>query len=50
MAKKQQSKPTETSLRGQDAKTGLFIPVNKARQRPNTTVVEKVPHPGKGRK
>ena len=44
-----QKKP-ETSLKGRDAKTGQFIPVKEARQRPNTTVVERVPLPGKGRK
>ncbi len=50
MPKKQQSKARETSPRGRDAKTGEFIPVSEARRRPNTTVVERVPHPGKGRK
>jgi hypothetical protein len=28
---------------GRDAKTGHFIPVKDARQRPNTTTVEHVP-------
>jgi hypothetical protein len=37
-----------TSLRGRDAKTGEFIPVKGARQRPNTTTVERVPKPGYG--
>ena len=46
MAKK---KP-ETSARGRDARTGEFIPVKKARERPNTATVERVPNPGKGRK
>lgn len=46
MARKE---PT-SSLRGRDAKTGHFIPVDEARKRPNTTVVEKVPLPGKGKK
>jgi hypothetical protein len=32
-----------------DAKTGEFIPVEKARQRPNTTTVETVPKRGKGK-
>jgi hypothetical protein len=50
MTKKQPPKPLETSLRGRDAKSGEFIPVKEARQRPNTTVVERVPLPGKGRK
>ncbi len=43
-------KGTQSSLRGRDAKTGQFIPVKEARQRPNTTVVERVPHSGKGKK
>jgi len=43
-------KKPETSLRGRDAKTGHFIPVKVARSRPNTTTVERVPFPGKGRK
>jgi hypothetical protein len=37
-----------TSLRGRDAKTGQFVPVPVARQRPNTTVVERVPKAGFG--
>lgn len=44
------NKKPETSLRGRDAKTGEFIPVKEARQRPNTTVVERVPLPGKRKK
>ena len=43
-------KSPETSLRGRDARTGTFIPVDQARQRPSTTTVERVPLPGKGRK
>ncbi len=43
-------KTPETSLKGRDARTGQFIPVKEARQRPSTTVVERVPLPGKGRK
>lgn len=50
MAKKQAPKAPETSLRGRDARTGEFIPVSEARRRPATTVVERVPLPGKGRK
>ena len=50
MTKKQPPKAPETSLRGRDAKTGEFIPVKEARQRPASTVVERVPLPGKGRK
>lgn len=45
MAKK---KEPQTSLRGREADTGRFIPVEEARRRPNTTVVERVPFPGKG--
>jgi len=44
------SKKPETSLKGRDAKTGQFIPVEKARRNPEKTVVERVPLPGKGRK
>jgi transcriptional regulator with XRE-family HTH domain len=43
-------KERETTLRGPDARTGQFINVKDARKRPNTTVVERVPLPGKGRK
>lgn len=39
---------SKTSLRGRDAKSGEFIPVREARQRPNTTTVERVPLPGRG--
>ncbi len=38
----------KTSLKGRDAKTGEFIPVEQARKRPATTVVERVPLPGRG--
>lgn len=41
---------SETSPRGRDAGTGRFIPIKEAERRPKTTVVERVPHPGKGRK
>lgn len=50
MSKSKPAKPPQSSLRGRDAKTGEFIPVKEARQRPNTTVVERVPLPGKGKK
>ena len=40
----------ETSLKGRSAKTGRFIPIPVARRYPRTTVVERVPLPGKGRK
>jgi len=42
------SKDRESTLKGRDASTGKFIPVEEARQRPSTTVVERVPLPGKG--
>lgn len=41
------SKERESTLKGRDARTGQFIPVKEARERPNTTVVERVPLPGK---
>lgn len=34
---------------GRDAKTGKLIPVEDARKRPNTTVVEHMPKRGKGK-
>ena len=46
MAKKNQT----STLKGRDARTGQFIPVEEARKRPNSTVVERVPLPGKGGK
>jgi hypothetical protein len=39
---------SKTTLKGRDSRTGQFIPVNEARQRPNTTTVERVPKPGRG--
>jgi hypothetical protein len=48
--KKPPPAPAETSLRGRDAKTGEFIPVEEARKHKDTAVVERVPLPGKGRK
>ncbi len=47
MPKKPQKSP-QTSLKGRDARNGQFIPVEEARRRPDTTVVERVPLPGKG--
>lgn len=44
------AKERETSLKGRDARNGQFIPVKEARERPNTTTVERVPLPGKGRR
>ena len=46
MSKKQR----ESILRGRDASDGRFIPVEKAREDPDHTVVERVPLPGKGKK
>jgi hypothetical protein len=39
---------SKTTLKGRDARTGQFIPVAEARQRPSTTTVERVPKPGYG--
>lgn len=33
---------------GRDAKTGRLITVKEAKSRPNTTVVERMPKPGRG--
>lgn len=33
---------------GRDARSGQFIPVEEAKRRPSTTVVERVPNPGYG--
>jgi hypothetical protein len=41
-------KSGKTTLKGRDASTGQFIPVSEARQRPSTTVIERVPKPGYG--
>jgi hypothetical protein len=38
----------DSTLKGRDARTGQFIPVKEARQRPTTTTVERVPKSGKG--
>ena len=42
------SKKPITHLKGRDARSGQFISVPAARQRPNTAVVERVPNPGYG--
>jgi len=42
------AKASKTSLRGRDASTGVFIPVDEARRRPATTTVERVPKRGQG--
>lgn len=41
-------KPPQTSLRGRDARTGLFKPVEDARRDKDGSVVERIPLPGKG--
>lgn len=38
----------DTTKKGRDASTGRFIPVEEARRRPGSAVVERVPKPGKG--
>jgi hypothetical protein len=42
------AKESRTVTRGRSAKTGKFVPVEKAREKPNTHVVERVPKPGYG--
>ena len=44
------SKKPETRLEGRNAETGRFESVEQARRHPSTSVVERVPLPGKGRK
>jgi len=43
-------KERESTLKGRDARTGLFIPVVTARKDPDHTTVERVPLPGKAKK
>lgn len=38
----------KTHLEGRNSQNGKFIPVAEARQRPNTSTVERVPNPGYG--
>lgn len=45
MSKKQ----PESTHKGRDAGSGKFIPVEEARRRRETAVVERVPLPGKGK-
>lgn len=40
----------ESTLKGRDARTGQFIPVDKARKDPDHTTVERVPLSGKAKK
>jgi hypothetical protein len=41
-------KASKTVVHGRNAKTGRFVSVEKARTRPSTHVVERVPKPGYG--
>jgi len=38
----------KTTNKGRSAETGRFVPVERARQYPDTHVVERVPKPGYG--
>ena len=42
------AKEPKTSPRGRDTRTGEFTTVEKARERPSTHVVDRVPKPGHG--
>lgn len=42
------SKGTKTFPLGRDSKTGHFIPVKEARDKPSTTTVERIPKSGHG--
>ena len=42
------SSGSRTSLRGRNAGSGRFTKVEKARNSPNTHIVERVPKPGHG--
>ncbi len=42
------AKGPKTSLRGRDARTGLFTTVRTAQKHPSTHVIERVPKPGYG--
>lgn len=42
------AKESKTVTHGRSAKTGKFVPVKKARDNPDTHVVERVPKPGYG--
>lgn len=44
------AKKPNTRQIGRDAGTGRFIPVREAKQRPKTTVVERIPNPKKPKK
>jgi len=40
----------KTTLRGRDAATGQFIPVEEARKKKKTAIVQRIRLPGKKRK
>ena len=42
------SKKPESRLGGRDARSGQFIPIEEARRKPDTSVVERIPLPGHG--
>ncbi len=42
------SKARKTRKQGRDARTGRFISIKEAEERPSTTVIESVPLPGRG--
>jgi len=42
------AKKSRTTTRGRDARTGKFTTVEKAKNHPNTHIVERVPKPGYG--
>jgi hypothetical protein len=44
------NKDRESRKAGRDARTGEFITLEEARRRPATTVVERLPMPGRGEK
>ena len=39
---------SKTHRVGRDAGTGQFITIKEANKRPNNTVIERVPNPGRG--
>jgi hypothetical protein len=43
------TKKSPTRQIGRDARTGQFIPVSTAVARPNTTIVQRIPIPKKGK-
>lgn len=41
-------KDRKSRIGGRDARTGRFVPVEETRERPDTTVRERIPLPGYG--